>query len=237
MIRKTEGIVLRTLKYQENHLITTVFTENFGMQSFIIKGYHSARSRRKHSYFQPLSIVQLVFFYKETQSLQKISDSKLGYLLHTIQTDPVKLSLGLTMVEVFYDTVKEEATNESLYRFLKAVILALDESSRHLIHLFLFFLVQLPKYLGFFPLDQSNNSQYVTFDAESGILSAVNKPHAVGALLREFMNSDLQSCQQIFIDRGIKRDFITMLFKYYQFHIDGFKYPQTLKVFAEIFED
>ena len=206
------------------------------MQSFIIKGYHSARSRRKHSYFQPLSIVHLVFYYKETQNLQKISDSNLGHLLLTVQTEPIKLSLGLTIVEIFYDTVREEATNEGLYRFLKAVILALDESEKHLIHLFLFFLVHLPKHLGFFPLDQSNESPYVTFDTESGILVTANKPHAVGALLRKFMSSNLQNCQEIFVDRSVKRDFITALFKYYQFHIDGFKYPQTLKVFAEIFE-
>lgn len=237
MIRKTEGIVLRTIKYQENHLIATIFTEEYGMQSFIIRGYHSARSRRKHSYFQPMSIVQLVFFYKESQSLHKISDSKLGELLHTLQTHPIKLSLGLTIVEIFYDTVREEATNKELYHFLRSVILLLDHSEKKLIHIFLFFLVHLTKHLGFFPFDQSAESRYVIFEVQKGTLSASQTSNATGGLMRRFMDCDRSTCQDIFIEKGVKKNFITELFKYYKLHIDGFKYPQTLKVFAEVFDD
>jgi hypothetical protein len=49
------------------------------------------------------------------------------------------------------------------------------------------------------------------------------------------MYSDPDECTEISFSRQEKRDFIRMLFEYYQFHIDGFRYPQTLQVFAEVF--
>ncbi len=236
MTRKTEGLVLRTIKYQENHLITTIYTEAYGLQSFIIKGYYSARSRRKHSYFQPLSIIEVVFFYKKTQSLQKVSESKLVYLLRDAQSHPIKLSLGLTIVEMFYDTVKEEETNQALYHFLKSIIIQLDQSEQQLIHIFLFFLVRFTKHLGFFPSDQSQGSQYVSFDLTTGILTSANRKDAVADLIRQFMMNDLNSCQNIYVERSTKRAFIKTLFAYYKRYVDGFKYPQTLRVFAEVFD-
>ena len=43
------------------------------------------------------------------------------------------------------------------------------------------------------------------------------------------------SCQQITFDSQQKRELIRMLFGYYGEHIHGFRYPQTMKVFAEVF--
>ncbi|MEM9984038.1 MAG: DNA repair protein RecO, partial [Bacteroidota bacterium] len=153
MIKKTEGIVLRSIKHQEANLITTLYTRDFGIKSFIITGYRSTRSRRKHSYFQPMSLVEIVFQERPNRDLHKISESKVAHLLHEAQTNPVKLSLGLAMMEIFYDEVKEEEAQVELYYFLRNVILMLDQSPQRLIQLFLFFLVHLTRYLGFSPYD------------------------------------------------------------------------------------
>ena len=112
--KKTEGIVLRSMKHQEANLITTLYTREYGVMSFIITGYRSTRSRRKHSYFQPLSIVDIVFQQRPNRDLHKISESKVAYLLHEVQSAPIKLSLGLAMMEIFYDVVKEGAPTCSI---------------------------------------------------------------------------------------------------------------------------
>ncbi|MEZ4847168.1 MAG: recombination protein O N-terminal domain-containing protein [Bacteroidia bacterium] len=51
MIRKTEGIVLRTLRHQDSNLITTLYTRDFGIRSFVITGYRSARAEHKTRLF------------------------------------------------------------------------------------------------------------------------------------------------------------------------------------------
>jgi len=236
MIQKTEGIVLRTLKHQDSNLITTVYTKNFGVRSFLLKGYRSSRGRNKHSYFQPLSIVELVFLEREHRSLQKVTESKCAHLLHTIQTQPVKLSLGLAIVEIFYDTVKEEEANVAMYQFLYDTILEIDRADRQLIHIFIYFVLNLGRYLGFGINDQSADSRFVHFDYNRGCLVAAkvqNEP--ISPLLRRFYYTEMQSCRDITFDGGEKRNLIITPLSYYLEHIEGFRYPQTLKVFAEVF--
>ncbi|MDW3650839.1 MAG: DNA repair protein RecO [Bacteroidia bacterium] len=242
MISKTEGIVLRTLKHQDANLITTIYTKDFGIKSFLIKGYRSTRAKSRHSYFQPLSIIECVFLNKENRSLHKITESKISVYLNEVQTQPVKLSLGLAMLEIFYDTVKEEEKNEALYNFLHNIITKLDRSEKRLIQIFIYFLLHHTRHLGFFPHDQSEGAQRLSFDIRAGIFSkAKQNEDEVAPFLHRFMHSNLDelpspySCQQITFDSNMKRFIIKTLFDYYKFHIDGFKYPQTMKVFAEVF--
>ena len=37
-LHKTKGIVLRTVKYGETSIIVTIFTELFGIQSYLVNG-------------------------------------------------------------------------------------------------------------------------------------------------------------------------------------------------------
>ncbi len=241
MIRKTEGIVLRTIKHQESNLITTLYTQEYGLMSFILTGYRSTRSRRRHSYFQPLSIVEVIFRERPNRDLHKVSESKVAHLLQEVQTAPVKLSLGLAMVEIFYDVVKEEEPQPQLYQFFRQVIVHLDQSPQRLIQVFLHFLVHLTRFLGFFPYDGSKEAAQVQFDVKEGTLRAATQGEGSARLLRAFMYSELRhlpdahSCQQITFDAAQKRHLIRLLFDYYREHITGFRYPQTMKVFAEVF--
>lgn len=236
MIGKTEGIVLRTLPYQDANLITTLYTQESGIKSFILKGYRSNRARSRHSFFQPISIIDLVYFYKENQSLHKVRESKLAHMLQTIQTDPVKLSLGLAIVEVFYLTVKEEEPNPALYHFLKESLIAIDVAERKLIHIFIHFLLHLTQFLGFFPLDLSEHHSKVEFDVKNGKLEkADGQGDPIASLLKRFLHADREAAREITFDRNEKRHLIKVLFDFYQLHIDGFRYPQTLKVFSEVF--
>lgn len=236
MIQKTEGIVLRTLKHQDSNLITTVYTREFGIRSFMLKGFRSGRARNRLSYFQPLSIVDMVYMHREHRTLQTVTESKCAYLLQTAQTHPVKLSLGLAIIEIFSDTVKEEEPNPEMYRLLYETIVKIDQTDRQLVHVFVYFILHLTRHLGFGVNDQSKDARYVHFDVKKGsFFPAEYQKEAVSHLLRRFHYSDLHSCGDITFDNDQKRNLIKTLFSYYQEHIDGFHYPQTLKVFAEIF--
>lgn len=47
MISKTKGIVLRSVKYGETSLIVTIFTELFGLQSYLVNGVRQASKKRR----------------------------------------------------------------------------------------------------------------------------------------------------------------------------------------------
>ncbi|MDP5171961.1 MAG: DNA repair protein RecO [Bacteroidia bacterium] len=240
MIRKTEGIVLRTYKHQDSNLIAKVFTREYGLQTFLVAGHRSSRSRSRHSYFQPLSLIEVVFQERPNRGIQKLSESKLAFSLNEVQTDPVKLSLGLALLEIFADTVGEEENPEH-YDFVRSVVIHLDRSDSRLIQIFLYFLVHHTRYLGFYPNDQSLGKESISFELADGTLRPSSQGNRSSALLRSFLHSELldlpheASCQQILFSTLEKREFIKMFFDYYRLHITGFRYPQTMRVFAEVF--
>lgn len=237
MLLRTEGIVLRTLRHADNNLIATVYTQEHGRMGFMLRGYRSARGARSHSYFQPMSIIELVFQKKENRDLQSVRETRHAHMLHGIQTDPVKLSLGLAMLEIVKDTVREEAEpNPALYLFIRQGIIEIDAHNQQLVQRFIFFLLHLTTHLGFGPSDRSNNSLQVHFDVQAGtFVSDTHQRESISPLLRQFLYADWQTCTEIRFDQKQKRDLITTLLGYFQTHIDGFHYPQTLRVFGELF--
>lgn len=237
MLLRTEGIVLRTIRHQDNHLIATVYTREYGRMGFIIRGYRSSRGAKSHSYFQPLSIIELVFQQKEGRDLQSVRETRHATMLHNIQTDQVKLSLGLAMLEVLKDTVREEAApNPALYDFIKHFIISTDQGNKGLIQRFVFTLLHLTQHLGFMPYDQSEDSPAVHFDVPNGrFIADQHQREPISLLLRRFLYADFDSCTEIHFDQEQKRNLLTTLFGYYQSHIDGFNYPQTIRVFGEVF--
>ncbi|MEO0471039.1 MAG: DNA repair protein RecO C-terminal domain-containing protein, partial [Bacteroidota bacterium] len=156
--------------------------------------------------------------------------------LQEVQTHPIKLSMGLAMMEIVFDTVKEEEENAPLYQFIKNSILFLDQSPRKQVNIFIYFILHLTRYLGFLPNDESEAAQKVDFDIRRGTIRASQHNDATAHLLRRFLHTDLENCQEITFDQTNKRFLIKTIFDYYQEHIQGFRYPQTLKVFSEVFE-
>ena len=62
MTHKSKGIVLRTVKYGETSVIVAIFTEIFGLQSYLVNGVRvaSKKSASKANLFQPSAILDLV---------------------------------------------------------------------------------------------------------------------------------------------------------------------------------
>ena len=43
MTHKTKGIVLRTIKYGETSVVVTIFTELFGVQTYMVNGVRTTK--------------------------------------------------------------------------------------------------------------------------------------------------------------------------------------------------
>lgn len=237
MTRKTEGIVLRTTKHQDTHLVVRMLTAHFGIQDFIIKGYGSASSRKKFGYFQPLSVIELVYWEKPGSDLHKVTESRNLVFLKEIQTLPHKLAIGLVIAEIVYDSIKHTFAEEELYHFLRQLIVEIDEEREKVIPYFLFFLVKYAQFLGFSPDNQVTDwSQPAFFDMENGVLLNQQGGNSrLAELVALFLYADGENFKEIHFTNDEKRLFIQSMFQYYHYHIAGFKAPKTLQVFAELF--
>lgn len=236
MIRKTEAIVLHTQKFGDSSLICTLFTRQYGRRTFMIKGYRSARAKSRHSYFQPMSLIEVVFYHKEGRDLQLITESSNRHFFHRLQTDPLRITLGMVIMEVFYQSVREEERNDPLFGFLATVLVSLDEWDDKLIHIFLWYLVQLTRYLGFFPtVELEDYTQSIYFDLREGSIT-----HAPGARgsdhhIAAFCNLELVQCRELRFSNAEKKEMITTLLQYYLLHVEGFREPESLKVLEQVF--
>ena len=47
MLATTEGIVLHTIKYGESSVIATIYTRDFGRQSYLVNAAHGKHSKNK----------------------------------------------------------------------------------------------------------------------------------------------------------------------------------------------
>jgi recombinational DNA repair protein (RecF pathway) len=66
-IHKTKGIVLSCLKYGDTSIIASIYTELFGVKSYIVKGIRKANKKGASNinYFFPAAILDLQVYNNE----------------------------------------------------------------------------------------------------------------------------------------------------------------------------
>ena len=74
MVEKFEGIVLRTLKYNDSLMIADIYTRQHGRLSFLAPASRSKRSKVRSVLFQPLSMLSFTASYKRGRNLSRIND-------------------------------------------------------------------------------------------------------------------------------------------------------------------
>ena len=123
-----------------------------------------------------------------------------------------------------------------MFEFLGQVLVELDRRDKQLIHVFLFYLVQLSNYLGFFPSDMVDDPHLpIHFDVRNGILENAGSSDKGAQLALAFARTDFEACFQIEVTRQTKNELIATMMEYYRIHVEGFRVPESLAVFQEIF--
>jgi len=151
MLKKTSGIVLSHIKYQETSIIVRIFTRDLGLKAYLVNGVRSMSKGSKIALYQPLTLLDLVVYDKENSGLQRISEAKINTPQRLIPFDMARTSLALFATEVISRSILEGYQNEELFDFLSTSISTLDDPKTSLAHFPLFFLLENAKHLGFAP--------------------------------------------------------------------------------------
>lgn len=151
MVRKTKGIVLRAVRYGETSLIVTVFTEDFGLQSYIINGVRTEKkNKEKSSLFMPSSLLALDVYHHEQRGINRIREADRYAVLHSLSEDVVKNNIALFMMELLFKSLKHPESNLPLFRFCEEILRRLNECEKDSAFIFPFyFSLHLPHFLGF----------------------------------------------------------------------------------------
>ena len=163
---KTRAIALSYIKHGESAIIAKVFTEEKGLQSFIIKAVRSEKSKKKLGLFQALQLSNINATYLPKKSLQYLTDISL--LNSQIQEgiNMKKNFLSLFVAEVTSKILYENEVDKPLFQFLWNLKNALTSSNEIDPNFPILFMIDLSKYMGFYPLNKKENNTY--FNLELG---------------------------------------------------------------------
>src|SRR5690606_32821017 len=118
MLHKTRGIVFRFTRYGETSIIVNVFTETFGLQTYIVNGVRSKSSRNKIALYQPLTLLDLVVYHRPQANINRIREIKCLYAYRTLTTDVRKSAIAMFLNEVLNKVVKDESHAREIGNFL-----------------------------------------------------------------------------------------------------------------------
>jgi DNA repair protein RecO (recombination protein O) len=179
-------------------------------------------------------------YHKPSREIQRIKEFNHYIPFRNIPYDINKSTQAIFIAEVLYKSLKEEEANPELFEFLVNSVQWFDttEEQQSLFHIL--FMVQLTKYLGFFPQNNySDHSNY--FDLRNGQFTGAEHIHPyilnrqVSLLLHKLIKRSFSSIYSLRIDHNLRSQLTDSLLDYYRFHIQDFGKLRSIGILKEIY--
>ncbi|MBX3254412.1 MAG: DNA repair protein RecO [Chitinophagaceae bacterium] len=242
MVHATRGIVLRTVIYGETSVIASVYTELYGLQSYLVNGVRSSKkTNTKGNLFQPASIIDIEVYHNELKNLQRIKEARWHYIYQQVLFDVHKNAVILFMTELLQKVIRQPEHNPNLYSFIEDAYIELDKAEKKIVLNYpLFFLLHLTSFLGF-NLQDNYSSEKQVLDLKEGNFVKEHPIHPyyiepvkgslVSQLLKVMHPNELQ---HITLNNTLRRQLTESLLLFYALHIQDFGTMKSLPVLQEV---
>ncbi|CAN5832083.1 DNA repair protein RecO [soil metagenome] len=243
MTHKTKGIVLRTVKYGETSLVVTIYTELFGVQTYMVNGARTAkRTGNKSVMFQPSAILYLEVYHNDQKSMQRIKECSWAILYEYVLSDVIKNSIALYIVELLYKSLKQPESNSQLFYFCEDALMQLDVAEKNVAANFaLFFSLHLADFFGFRINGNTITGEELYLDLREGEFVAEQPVHpnfiqgVHASITAELLKTRLpEELNQLKLNKQTRRDLLLKYQDYYALHIHDFGKMKTLGVLHEL---
>ena len=233
---------MHTIRYGESSLVVHCYTEQYGRQTYMIKGVRKSRKQNRPNLFQPLFILDFEVYHKDSREIQLVKEVTRATPLNSLPFDITKSTQAIFMAEVLYRVIREEEPNPMMSHFLVNTIQYLDALGEPSPDFHIIFLFQLSRYLGFYP---KNNYGEVNlfFNLESGTFQSqltdleIQLDGAVSELWSRFVGHDYQSVKKSILNGGHRKVVLDNLVRYYKLHVDGMGEIRSLEVLHTFFHN
>ncbi|MDX2046412.1 MAG: DNA repair protein RecO [Chitinophagaceae bacterium] len=242
VLHKTKGIVLRSVRYGETSLVVTIYTELFGIQSYMVNGVRTSSAKTARAgLFQPSVILDMVVYHHEQKNLQRIKEFRWGYLYRQVFSDVRKNSVALFMIELLQKCLKQPEPNAGLFHFVEDSLVHLDEADAAVTANFpLFFALHLTAFFGFrFSDDYSEKDTILDLQEGEFVHDKPHHPHFLEGG-HSYITSQLLKVMQphelteIKLNQEARRVLLHAYETYYALHVPDFGTLKSLPVLKEI---
>lgn len=237
MLLPTKAIVLHKTNYSESSIVVQVFTLEFGKVGLLVQGVKKRKSRTKSALFEPLSLIEIVANFSDTQKLIRPREVKLHTPFISIQTDMTKRMLAIFLSEVLHKSIKVPHPDIEMFNYVENALVFLENAKGNTANFHISFLLELSKHLGFYP--QKMEGDY--FDMLEG--NCTNSIPQSNRYLQGEEKDLFLYALGINIDESARMNFTSLqrktvlisVIKYYQTHISGLGEIKSHVVLESIF--
>lgn len=240
MLEKTRAIVLNSLKYGDSQMIIDMYTATRGRLSFIQRVPRQGRAGIKKQYFQPLTILDIEFDYRQTQRLHKLQTAGVAFPFRSLPFDMAKLSIALFVAEFTVYATRSEQADPALYAFVEASVRWLDTCDSDFANFHIIYMLHLTRFVGFFPnVEDADEGAY--FDMRDGCFVKTAPLHPdylypseaqkIGLLMR----LNYATMRLLRLTRDERNRCIDVVLTYYRLHQPDFPELKSLAVLRELF--
>ena len=119
MLYKTEGIVLKSMEYEEADKIVTIYTKNYGKIAAIAKGVRKTKSKFGSS----LEILtHSIFLIYKGRNIDIVSQTEILESFFSTSKEVIKFAFAANCVEIVNKLTVEREINIGLFNLLKEVL-------------------------------------------------------------------------------------------------------------------
>ncbi|GEM_PF-100743 len=239
MLVKTNGIILRSMKYGETSLIMDIYSRDYGLNSYIIGGVRNKKSKTQAGLCQIMSLVQFVAYHKNTKGLFRIKEISSAHLYTRIPFEIMRSSVGMFMVEVLKNTIREDEENAELFDFIFQWFFFLDTSEESVSNLHLLFMLELTEQIGIQPRDNYSVNKTFFDMMEGQFVAGIPDHHYFlkpeqSEHLYDLMMQERDYVHELALTNRERRQILDKLILFYKLHIDSMKELHTYQILNEI---
>lgn len=225
MLYKTRGIALSFIKYRETSIIAKIFTDKFGIQTYIVNGVRSQKAKTNMALFQPLTLLELVVYNNKKKDINRISEMKCAYTFHSIPYNIKKTAIVLFLTELLGQILIEEGEDDNMFDFINDSIITLDEILNNYENFHLQFMLSVSQYLGIRP----ESARMILHDTGHAKLYNAEFTEKLGLLLI----SDYALPPTL--KKNERHEMLILLIQYFQVHFDSIRDFKSVQVLREVF--
>lgn len=226
MLYNTKGIVLRKYDHGNSSIIAEIYTDKYGKQKYIVKGIGSKYNKISISNFKPLNVVDIIANNNKLHFNHYIKEIK--SLENNLSNCFIKLNIAFFISELLNKCLAYKIVDTDLFNYTLQAIqnLSLYKNSTDIANFHLFFIINLSKYLGFYPVEnwEDIHTKEIYFDMNRAKF-AKEKPKShfmdieTSKLFIQFLeNNSRGGSNGIAGGRQLKRILTKDLLTYYSLH-------------------
>lgn len=240
MLHSTKGIVLRTVKYGDTSIVVAVYTELFGVQSYLVNGVRTERkSASKANIYQPTTLLDLVVYHTPNKNLQRIKEARVNFIYHDLQRHIVKNTIAIYIAELITKTIYEPEANPELFEFFEQSFLYIDQHKEsELANFPIRFTLELARHLGF-GIHNQYSEELNVLDLQHGQFCSkvdVTSFHFLEGEMANYISSILfeNEIETHVLNQSKRKELLAVCIQYLRLHIPHLSELRSVDVLHEV---